>query len=835
MATDRGLVNRCLTCLMAPAALALVVSALTLSRQAYTGVSVRGDRVAAVEPGSPGALAGLRPGDRILPLGESAPSRLLQADPLRSALPGVPLTVMRERGAAGSPVWLAPEPLPDGERRYRAFLLAIASVFVLLAGWVWSERRDGLTRVFVLLGLAFAAMLAPEPWLPPGGWPLAYDFGTMAANSFVAVLFAHFFALFPHPERRPRARAFVRAGYAAAAVLLVAAMALEALSRLEPGRWDRALDALEIAHVSLFLAGMLGGLLLFALSFARVRDPDARRRLRVVFFGTLLGAAPFVAIIVWRNLSPGAEIPGDRLVVASALFVPASFAWAISIHRVFDFRVALRAVVTLAVLGATAFALYAAGEWMASTFWPALGRDVSGVSLAFLALVAALAGPTRTRMAALGARVVPIAGEVPLASWGPSEEAARTGGADAVLLEGCDFLRGALRLEGCTALAFDGGAGRVVGRAGTGPADAALGPALAPGFAGAMARQAGPVATAASDLPAEDRDALELAGVRWLLPVPGAPVAAVLLLGRRLAGAWLDRAEVSELGRLARHLGVSLENVELRREVRHRASFDREMREAHHVQVHRLPRRTPVYPTLDCAAVTLSIESVGGDYYDFVDAGPRDFTLAVGDAAGHGVPAALVLAGVQSRFRDLARHARQPGELLEALNHDLVAHEQPERFMGLLCARIDVSRATVRFANAGLTPPLVRRARDGRLEELRESGLLLGVSDAASYPTGGVELDAGDLVVVYTDGLTEASRGGRMFGVEGVGDVLARHAHRRATDVLEELLAAVRAWADEPLDDLTVVVLKQLTRPAHRSRPAPSALKPAPDTADTIP
>src|SRR5262249_32780851 len=165
---------------------------------------------------------------------------------------------------------------------------------------------------------------------------------------------------------------------------------------------------------------------------------------------------------------------------------------------------------------------------------------------------------------------------------------------------------------------------------------------------------------------------------------------------------------------------------------------------------HRPPRRAPVLPTLDCAASTLASEAVGGDYYDFVETGGREFTLAVGDAAGHGVPAALVLAGVQSRFRDEAQRARHPGELLEAMNRDLVAVDHPERFMGLLCARVDAGTGVVRVANAGLTPPLVRR-RDGSRLELKESGVLLGVQEGASYPVASVELSPGDVLLFSTD------------------------------------------------------------------------------------
>ncbi len=131
--------------------------------------------------------------------------------------------------------------------------------------------------------------------------------------------------------------------------------------------------------------------------------------------------------------------------------------------------------------------------------------------------------------------------------------------------------------------------------------------------------------------------------------------------------------------------------------------------------------------------------------------------------------------------------------------------------MGLLCARVDAATGVVRFANAGLTPPLLRR-RDGRRQELTESGLLLGVQEGSSYPVGTIELEPGDVLVVYTDGLTEATRAGELFGDEQVWCLLDQHAHRRAADIVEELMRGVRAWADVPLDDLTVVVLKQLAR-----------------------
>lgn len=814
------------TWLLAPATLALLLSALTLPRHPYTGLSVQGDRVAAVDPGSPGARAGLRPGDRLAPASPEHLRRTLDLDPLGAAAPGRALSLVRDREGSRERVWIVPEALPPAERGLRVLLFAVASGFLLLGGWVWSERRDALTRAFLLLCVAFAGLLAPSPRLP-APFDRVYELSYLVTQVVLPALFVHFFALFPDPGARPRARGAVRFGYLIAAACLAAWLGLEAESAWGPGRARAALAPLQAATAIWFAAGLLAGVVLFASAFVAVRDADDRRRLRVAFLGTLLGAVPFAALVALRNLAPDLSLPGERWSVASTLFVPASFAWAIAVHRVFDFRVALRAIAGLVAAGLVVVALFAIGEGIGRSLWPELGAGVTGSSLTFLALVAALAGPARAWLTALGTRVVPIADEVALGAWSPPERDARAGSDAALLAVACEAVATALRLDGCSAVRIDRGRSAVVAHAG-----AERAPSLGSGFAEAVSRRRGPQEVHDADLAGEDREALEAAGVHWTLAVPGTPSPAALLLGRRLAGAWLDRHEAHELEHFADHLAVALENADLRREARSRGALDRELAEAHHIQMHRLPRRAPVFPTLDCAAVTLSTEAVGGDYYDFIEGGPRDFMLAVGDAAGHGVPAALVLAGVQARFRDEAQRARTPAELLDALNRELVALDQPEKFMGLVCARVDVAAATIRFANAGLTPPFVRRA-DGAFEAVIESGLLLGVSPAARYAVSSLELGAGDVVVVCTDGLTEASREGRLFGPEGVQDVLDRHAHRRAADIAEELIQSVRGYADGPLDDLTVAVLKQITSPARvRGGRAKRALKFEPTAAD---
>lgn len=811
----QGFLGTSISVLVVATGVALGWSALTLPDQPYAGLRMRSRQVVSVVPGGPAARAGIAAGDRLRlpgsgPLGD-------EPGPLATAAPGTPILLERDPPGAGR-LWLVPERLPAADWRLSVALFTVAAGFLLLASLVWSERRDRLTRSFVLLALAFACLLVPFPRFPDARAALAWALGYTGVTLFVPALCLHFFSLFPEPPRAGPPR-LARAGYFFAALLFAGSVAALASDR-PSSPLTRLGPVVEAAAALWFAAGILASFVLFARSYARAGSPDARRRLRVALLGLLCGAGPLALATLARNLSPTRGLPFDHLAVPLTLLIPASFAWAIAVHRLFDIGVALR-------VGAMAAAL-AIGTLIAAfgpdAAIPAFGREVaSGLLLAIVA-GAVVSGPVSQR---LGRSAWPV---LAAAKSGPARAGAR-GRADAgaLLDRACVAVLDTLRLDRCAALELGDPSGRVVARAGTWFTP----PPLPPGLARELAGHGAVTALEDLGLSAETARGFEQAGVRWILPV-GTPPAAALLLGRRLAGAWLGRHEVRDLARFADHLGLELENATLRREARSRDAFDREMAIAGDVQAHRLPRRAPVYPTLDCAAAALSSEPVGGDYYDFVEISPREFSLAVGDAAGKGVPAALVLAGVQTRFRTEAARGATPGRILSTLNRELVAFDQPDRFMGLLCARVDVRRGRVALANAGLTPPLVRR-RSGRIETITTGGVLLGVSRGADYADVSVELGAGDLLVLYTDGLTEARRGDELFGSSRVEQVLDRCAGRRATDVLEALLQEVRRFADRPLDDLTVVVLRQLSAPAGAGTAMQIALKSGEEPAESIP
>lgn len=822
---DRGISALPHSLLVVPVAALLVASGLTTPARPYLGLTLRGELVAAVEPGAPAWRAGIRAGDH-LHVPPSAGDPLAGAvDPTAAARAGTPLDLVRDRDGIHTPVRVHPDPLPPPERGMRVLLFAVACGFVLLGGWVWSERRDRLTSSFVLLCMLFAALLTPPPRLAWSWAALAYEIAYGAATLWLPAAAVRFFARFPEPSQtrhgEPRG---IGASSVVASVLVLASLVAMGLRIAGLPAARTAYLALEIAASAWFVGGLAWATVLFARSYGRVRTLDARRRLRVAVAGTALGLLPLLAVVLLRTIDPGRAVPGERVAVVATLLVPAAFAWAIAVHRIFEFRLALRALGAVAIvvaLGTLAF-LVAAGA--ASRFGAPIG-DASGVALAVVGLVASAAGPLRAPVRRF-AESVAASEAPPLVASLAREGLGRGGSAEAALTAACAAVRSTLRLDRCLAMARSGsgwGAGAVAAFATAGSDGSHVpAPEMGPGFAATLARAGGLLSVEDDRLGEPDRDALEGAGIQWMLPVGDGDPIAVLLLGRRLAGPWLDQAEIGELQRLAAQLALALENAALRTAAANHGAIDRELEQAGAMQTHLLPRRLPVHATLDCAAATLSAEPVGGDCYDVVEGNARGFTLVVGDARGHGVPAALLLAGVQARFRSVAARGEPPGAVLAALNHELAHRQSPDLFVGLLCARVDVRAARLELANGGLTPPVVCRA-GGRIEVLTEGGLPLGVRDGARYPEIEIELEAGDVAVLHTDGLTEARRGDEMFGVDRVARVVAAQAHRRARDILDALLAEVRAFAEVPLDDLTVLVLKQLADPRRGPRPAHGA------------
>ncbi|MCS7182572.1 MAG: PP2C family protein-serine/threonine phosphatase [Thermoanaerobaculum sp.] len=239
--------------------------------------------------------------------------------------------------------------------------------------------------------------------------------------------------------------------------------------------------------------------------------------------------------------------------------------------------------------------------------------------------------------------------------------------------------------------------------------------------------------------------------------------------------------------------------------------FDEILKDALRIQSSILPKRVPDYPGFDMAGDSRPAELVGGDFYDFIPLSPEIFDLAIADASGHGLPAALQVRDIYVGLRmGLARDFKLV-RTVERLATIINRSKLTSKFVSLFVAELE-SNGNLVYVNAGHVPPMVLR-RDGKVLYLREGGMVLGPSDKAAYVRGFVKLEPGDLLLMYTDGITEClhHRTGEEFGVERLVRLVRRHRQQPARQIVRMIFDATASFSGEttPADDQTVVVVKR--------------------------
>lgn len=223
-----------------------------------------------------------------------------------------------------------------------------------------------------------------------------------------------------------------------------------------------------------------------------------------------------------------------------------------------------------------------------------------------------------------------------------------------------------------------------------------------------------------------------------------------------------------------------------------------------------LPDQVPVLPRVSLVAHYVAAagqRAVCGDFYDFVTLRDGRMALVIGDVCGIGPSAANDAALSRYTLRSLAARESDPGILLRSMNELIHAQSSNERFVRMLLGVLDPERAVLEYANAGHVPPVLFRAARGEVEWLAEGGLPLGVEDGVDYKVARIELEPRDMLVFYTDGLTEAPRHGRPFGQGKFSDLVAEYGVGTPGELVQALRRSVDAWVSNDLrDDLALVV-----------------------------
>jgi sigma-B regulation protein RsbU (phosphoserine phosphatase) len=299
---------------------------------------------------------------------------------------------------------------------------------------------------------------------------------------------------------------------------------------------------------------------------------------------------------------------------------------------------------------------------------------------------------------------------------------------------------------------------------------------------------------------------------------------------RVMKGDWAHRIPIGgkdQLGELSVSFNDMTTNMQRLLIVeKERERLQTELEIAREVQNQLYPKRLPDVDSLRLTAVCNPARMVSGDYYDYQQIGDTNVAIVVGDVAGKGISAALLMATVQSSFRaqlraslELAAGAGESGcrlsvstaRVVSHLNQQLYADTAPEKYATFFLGVYDEGTKSITYTNAGHLPPILIRKGEPTLLDI--NGMVVGAFPFAKYGDSLVQLEPRDLLVFYTDGITEPENAyGEMFGEERLTELLVRHADLDEAEIVTAVTDAVRQWTgtDELQDDMTLLLVRQL-------------------------
>ncbi len=261
-----------------------------------------------------------------------------------------------------------------------------------------------------------------------------------------------------------------------------------------------------------------------------------------------------------------------------------------------------------------------------------------------------------------------------------------------------------------------------------------------------------------------------------------------------------------ENSKLLRTLRDQIANGQRKRD--HLRKEREELEDARAVGEALLPQSIPEIPGIEIATTTQPLRTLGGDYFDVLTLGENKLSLAIGDVTGKGVPAALLMSNVQASVRALAEESSEPAELTRKLNRSVCRNTTPGKFVTFCYCSVDLGTRKATYTNAGHCAPILLRA-NGAIERLEAGGAVLGVFPEWPYEQGEVSLAPGDRLLLFTDGISEASNArDEEFGEERLAQLASALRDRGAHELKNRILQAISSFTGgRAQDDATLVVV----------------------------
>ena len=285
----------------------------------------------------------------------------------------------------------------------------------------------------------------------------------------------------------------------------------------------------------------------------------------------------------------------------------------------------------------------------------------------------------------------------------------------------------------------------------------------------------------------------------------------VIQLINKLSGLFTEDDE-NFIAALSVHSAIAIENARLYEQERQKIAMEKELLAARQVQMSLLPKTAPAVEGYDIAGQTISAKLVGGDYFDFIPLEGSRMIICLGDVSGKGLSAALLMANLQATLRGQIVIEAAPKVWITRANKLLYQNTTPEKFITLFFGVLDRHRHTLIYCNAGHDHPFLFSGKK-ETRRLSTGGIVLSVVEQFPFQEETVSLEPGDLLVIHSDGITDAFNSRKQrFGEKRLQSVIHQHRHKTAGEILEKVYEAANEFTGEQsqFDDMTLVVVKRL-------------------------
>ncbi len=765
------------------------------------------------------AAAGLARGDRLIEVAGQAFDGWGQLDrALATRFPGDQLSV-RVRKAGGEEKYVSWRlaavdvgPTPWTRWLYAGVTAVSIPLLCLFLG-VWTvalRPRDGLAWLLLFLMASFSFAFRPAEWPgAPLGFQLIRQFFSVCWPLAMALFGWYFPAPPPFDRRHPWIKLLLLAPIA---IVIATYLLLRLWTATDSLAWAGWIDvALPVARFGLPIQMATVGIFFAMLGWKThlFRGTDQWRRIQTILVGSALAMTPTLLLLLARmgwGFENEAALAGAILMTAG---FPLTLAYVVIVQRAFGVGVVIRQGLQ--------YALAQRGLRVAQAL----------MSIAVLVVAVSLAlQPGNRRPQVIQLVAVGVAGVFLLqllatraTAWVDRRFFRDALNAEKLLADLGEAVRRMVDPEGLL-----NAVSRQVGEALRVEHVAVHRQDLPPGLRRALERDPG-----GKRVYPEDRESwlydepMEAADRAWLLREPTellvplrlqSKTLGVLRLGPRKSEEPYAGSDVRLLEGVAAQTALALENAELTasmaREVAQRMVLSRELEIAREVQERLFPQDLSPVPGLEYAGYCRPALGVGGDYYDFLKLDGGRFGVAIGDVSGKGIPAALLMASLQASLRGQTMAGnRDLAALFRNLNKLIFEASPTNRYATFFYGEYDPATRELHYVNGGHNPPMI--LRDEQWIHLTEGGPVVGLFGPAQYKQGSVQLTKDDLLVGFTDGISEAMNAGdEEWGEEQLAALVARFRETPVHQLIPEIMAGADAFAAgaPQHDDMTVVLLR---------------------------